>query len=277
MPYTAEISREAKSCFLFLIDQSTSMSGAIGGSNNKPKKDAVADAINKLLDNLVIKCTKSEGVRDYYDIGVIGYGSTVGNAFPSRPENERLLSIPTIATSAKIEERTRKVPDDTSALVDEAYKVSVWFRPQASGGTPMCAALQQAESILAAWLPSHQNSYPPIVINITDGESTDGDPTAAAQAIRNGATADGAVLLFNIHISGHSASPITFPDNEGVLPNDEAKLLFRMSSILPENLRTSARAEGHLVGESARGFAFNADLTQLIQFLDIGTRPSNLR
>jgi len=35
--------------------------------------------------------------------------------------------------------------------------------------------------------------------------------------------------------------------------------------------------EGINVSENTRGFAFQADLVTLIKFLDIGTRPSNLR
>jgi hypothetical protein len=31
------------------------------------------------------------------------------------------------------------------------------------------------------------------------------------------------------------------------------------------------------ITETSRGFAFNADMVSLIRFLDIGTRPSNLR
>jgi len=38
----------------------------------RAKSEGVADAINKLLQNLVIKCAKSEGIRDYYHVGVIG-------------------------------------------------------------------------------------------------------------------------------------------------------------------------------------------------------------
>jgi hypothetical protein len=38
-----------------------------------------------------------------------------------------------------------------------------------------------------------------------------------------------------------------------------------------------ANQEGYGVKEGARGFAFNADLVEIIKFLDIGTRPSNLR
>ena len=50
-----------------------------------------------------------------------------------------------------------------------------------------------------------------------------------------------------------------------------------MSSILPEGIRDGAQREGFPVSEASRGFAFNADLVELIRFLDIGTRPSNLR
>src|SRR5262252_723481 len=75
MTYTTEISRINPSCFVFLIDQSGSMQDPFGsGESTKKKADAVADAINRLLQNLVIKCAKSEGVRDYYHVGVIGYG-----------------------------------------------------------------------------------------------------------------------------------------------------------------------------------------------------------
>jgi hypothetical protein len=59
MPYSAEISRANPSCFLFLIDQSGSMADPFGvGESNRRKADGVADAINRLLQNLVIKCAK---------------------------------------------------------------------------------------------------------------------------------------------------------------------------------------------------------------------------
>jgi hypothetical protein len=35
------------------------------GGTGQSKANGVADAINRLLQNLVIKCAKEEGVRDY--------------------------------------------------------------------------------------------------------------------------------------------------------------------------------------------------------------------
>jgi hypothetical protein len=85
------------------------------------------------------------------------------------------------------------------------------------------------------------------------------------------------VLLLNVHLSSTRGAPIEFPDSEERLPDDFAKKLFSMSSVLPETTRSFAQQEGYSVNDRTRGFTFNADIVALIKFLDIGTRPSNLR
>jgi hypothetical protein len=42
-------------------------------------------------------------------------------------------------------------------------------------------------------------------------------------------------------------------------------------------MRSAAEQEGYTVDLDTRGFVFNADPTALVTFLEIGTRPSNLR
>jgi hypothetical protein len=56
----AEISRTNPSCFLFLIDQSGSMTDLFPDKPTR-KADGVATAINGLLQNLVLRCAKEEG------------------------------------------------------------------------------------------------------------------------------------------------------------------------------------------------------------------------
>jgi hypothetical protein len=279
MAYTAEISRSNPSVFLFLIDQSGSMDDAFGSGESKRKKaDGVADAVNRLLQNLVIKCAKSEGVRDYYSVGVLGYGSQVGPAFTGALAGRDLVPISEIADNpARIDERTKKVDDGAGGLVDQSVKFPVWFDPTAKGGTPMVQALTKGRDALSYWLGDHADAFPPIVINITDGESTDGDPSNAAEALRGLATSDGELLLFNAHLSSREEAPVEFPDQEEGLPDQYAKLLFRISSDLPGYMRAAAGAEGYQISDGAKGFVFNADLVSVIRFLDIGTRPSNLR
>ena len=143
MPYTAEISRANPTCFLFLIDQSGSMLEPIGGGTGRRKAEGVADAINRLLQTLVIRCATGEEVYHRYDVGVIGYGTLVGPGFGGTLAGKALVPIGDVANSpTRIDERTRKVEDGTGGLIDQTVKVPVWFGPVADGGTPMCEALR---------------------------------------------------------------------------------------------------------------------------------------
>lgn len=278
MPYSAEISRANPSCFVFLIDQSGSMVDPIAGSEGKRKCDSVADAINRLLHNLIIKCARGEGVRNFYEVCVIGYGSHVGPAFSGALAGRDLVALSEVASSpARVEERIRKVDDGAGGILQQKTRFPIWFEPVAKGLTPMGQALTLAHHILEGWVAKHQTSFPPIVINITDGEATDTGPVSQAEALRSLATLDGEALLFNCHISSQPVAPVVFPEHDGELADEFARTLFSVSSLLPPSLRELARAENLNLGPTTRGFAFNADLVELIRFLDIGTRSSNLR
>ncbi len=278
MSYTAEISRSNPSCFLFLIDQSGSMSDPFGGPGGKRKADGVADVVNRLLQNLVIKCAKSEGVRDYYHVGVIGYGAKVGPALGGALAGREMIPISEIANNpVRIEERVRKMDDGAGGIVEQTIKFPIWLDPVAHGGTPMVQTLNQAQTIIKGWLAQYPNCFPPIVIHITDGESTDGNPADAANALKTLASNDGPTLLFNIHISSQRTNPLEFPADADGLPDDYARSLFAMSSELPPYMQEIAQQEGYPVTANTHGFVFNADMVALIRFLDIGTRPSNLR
>jgi hypothetical protein len=275
MPYTAEISRSNPTCFLFLVDQSSSMLEPFGAQPDRLKAEGVADAINRLLQNLVLKCAKSEGVRDFFHVGIIGYGGQVGSALGGALAGQVLVPVSALAGSPlRVEQRTRKVDDGAGGLVEQSFKFPVWFEARPGGRTPMCQALAQGRQYLEVFLGRYASCYPPVVINITDGLSTDGDPLPAALALQGLTSADGNVLLFNAHVSAHQAQPVQFPAAEDVLPDNFGRLLFRMSSPLPPRLLEAARADGFPVGAGARGFVFNADLVSVIRFLDVGTRVS---
>lgn len=281
MPYSAEISRTQPSCFLFLVDQSGSMAdpwGGPGGSAEGSKATQVATILNGLLRNIVLKCSKDEGVRNYFDVGVIGYGDRVGPAFGGALGGRELVPVADLADlPLRIEDRRRKVPDGAGGLVEHTVKFPVWFDPVAHGGTPMCQALLEAGRVLAPWVESHAGSHPPIVFHITDGESTDGDPTRPAQELRGLETLDGQLMLFNIHVSSHPEREIAFPASDPGLPDAYARLLFGISSDLPGEMRERLALEGYERPPGSRGFIFNAEPAALVNFLDIGTRPANLR
>jgi hypothetical protein len=273
MPYSAPISRANPTAIVFLLDQSGSMREPFGGQPDKSKADGVSDALNRLLQNLVLKCARADGLRDFFHVGLIGYGGCVASAFGGRLAGGDLVPVSQVANNPlRIEMRTRKVTDAAGGLTDEEFRFPVWFEARPAGKTPMCAALAKARQSVAAFLAAFPNCHPPIVMNITDGQPTDGDPRQPAQELRDLASSDGNVLLFNAHLSDKQKKPIEFPAEESGLPDDYARLLFQMSSELPPKLLEAARNAGLAVAPQSRGFVFNADLVAVIRFLDIGTR-----
>ena len=280
MPYKAEISRKNPGCFLFLVDQSASMEDPFGGGEaGRKKADELATVLNKLLHNLSIRCAKSDAIYDYFHVGVIGYsGDKAAPALGGALAERELVPISELANNPlRIEDRTKKVDDGAGGIVEQSVKFPVWFDPYWNGGTPMCAALKSAQEIVKAWSAEHKHGFPPIVINITDGESTDGDPTDEAKALATLGTDDGPALLFNVHLSSATGAPVELPGSADELADEYAKQLFEMSSQLTPFMVARARELGMAVDEMSRGFVFNAQPVQVIQFLDIGTRPANLR
>lgn len=278
MAYQAPIQRTDPTAFLFLVDQSGSMGDRMAASE-KTKAQFVADVLNRTLMDLVTRCTKADGVRDYFEIGVVGYGAQgAQNSLQGALAGKVLNPISALeANPLRVETRKRKVDDGAGGIIEQAVKFPVWFEPMASGGTPMCDAIRKAGEELAAWCDAHPNCYPPTVLHVTDGESTDGDPEPLADALRQFTTNDGNVLMLNLHVSAVAGNPISFPAGETGLPDQYAKALFRMSSPLPSHLVKAVQEKGHTVSGESRGYIFNAEAGEIVDFFDIGTRASQLR
>lgn len=280
MAYSAEISRGNPTCFLFLIDQSGSMADRFGlGESTMTKAEGAATAINRLLQNLVLACAKEEGIRDYFHLGVIGYGNTVGPGFAGPLAGRELVPISEVGNNpARVEEKVKKMDDGAGGFIDKKVRFPIWFDPVANGGTPMCQAFQMASGIVDGWLKAHPNCFPPVVFHITDGESTDGDAREPMAAVSRFASSDGNVLLFNLHLSSSpQAGSITFPDSAAGLPDQFANLLFEAASPLTSFMRSVAREHGFAVSDGSRAFILNAEPVHVAQAFDIGTLPSNLR
>ncbi|MDO4636956.1 MAG: VWA domain-containing protein [Lautropia sp.] len=277
MSHEAQISRNNPTAFLFVVDQSGSMSDHM--TIGKSKAEFVADALNRTLMNLIGRCTKSEGVRDYFEIGVIGYGGHgIDNGFSGPLGACVLNSVSAIEQNpTRIEDRKKKMDDGAGGIVETSMKFPVWFEPRANGGTPMRAALTKAAEEVAVWCDAHPESYPPTILHVTDGESGDGDPEEIATNLGQLRTNDGSVIVMNIHVSALASDTIKFPSSESGLPDSYAKALFRMSSVFPPHIAAFAKDKGYAVSPESRGYMFNAEAAELVDFFDIGTRASQLR
>ena len=286
MPYTAEISRVNPACFLFMIDQSGSMTGALAGQPGQRKMDQAADAINRIIDTLSQRCSQGMDVRDYFHVGLIGYNTDdrgnpiISSVLPGTSLDQPFLPISQVVDVADVEQRQVKESDGAGGLVDVTRPFPIWLRAHAEYGTPMCRAFEIASQAIEQWVAQNFQSFPPIIINVSDGAASDGNPEPLADRIKGVQTDDGNTLLFNLHLSEMGGAPVLYPDSDTYLPqNDEYALtMFRMSSAMPESSRNQAASLDLRVTDESRGYVFNADVTALVQFLEIGTRAaSNLQ
>jgi hypothetical protein len=251
---------------------------------SRSKAAFLADVINKTLYTLITTSSKADGVRDYFYVGVIAYsGSGAGNGFSGALARGGILRpISEIAAHpSRIEVRRQKVApslmSDGSQSDDAAerqVKFPIWFEPQSRGNTSMCAALRLAIDTITEWCRAHGSCFPPLVLHVSDGHPSDGDPEPIADVLRASGTDDGRTLLFNLHLDIRNLGEIAFPRDEHGLPDKYAKKLFRMSSLLPHPFLLPAKLRGFTITPNARGFMYNAGIERVVDFFDIGTRPS---
>ena len=283
--YTAQITRNTPTAFIFLIDQSVSMQKTTTlYGEEMPMAEAVARIVNHQLNELVLRCIKGSETRDYYDIAIIGYGENAYSGWKGELEGRdfvkpsELKEHPYKKITTKKETRTRK-----GVKVVEIEEVQ-WIEAEATEGwTRVHHAFEKAKGLLDEWMEKHHDKdcYPPTIINITDGEfngATKEYVLQQANELKSMFTNDGNVILFNIHISANKAVCVTCPaSKDEVSFSSLATTMYEMSSLLP--MRYSDRIadlRGDVTPNNRyRAMSINADMSTLIQLMDIGT-PTNI-
>lgn len=266
------VTRKAPGCFVFLIDQSSSMAQKFLGSEHS-KAQAVAATINEVIYRLSLNCAPQGDVWDYYHLGAIGYGKRVELAFEGKLAGLGIVPISTVAANPR-RLAIRTVEEDGQSW---DIKTPEWISPKSVGQTPMVAAISQAAHLIEDWISDFPDSVPPIVMNLSDGEPSDGDPSMAAKRLTSTGTSIGSTLLFNLQLTAARHEPIVYPATGNMIPDPFARALFEISSPMPAYLRTVADGLGIDLVDGARGFCANANMATLVDFLTIGSAPGNLR
>lgn len=167
-------------------------------------------------------------------------------------------------------------------VVQQKQTRPTWVSPVANYRTPMCAAVQQTTELLTDWTAKHPRSYPPTVINVSDGAQTDGTDAQLLQhgkALRELHTLDGHVLFLNCHIQGGAETPVLFPKRAAELPDNKyARLLYDLSSPMPAHLNRiiagEIKNEDFMPDAPYVGMAYAQGAKGLLQVMDIGTRQT---
>lgn len=276
--YQKAISRKEPACIVVLLDRSDSMKQPWRESGTT-LADGATRAVNRLLLDLVMRSMKEVGgdIREYFHVMVLGYGVRPDAGGEGvEPALGGALAGRGLVTTRELAGSPLAVREEPS--VDRFAGPSqspVWLDPAHGYRTPMCEAIAEAGRHVFEWAGQHPDSFPPVIINVTDGLVTDSpfdgvDLAEWTKRLTTIETNDGPALLFNVFLST-AGEPVFFPTTADGLPAPGPEL-FAMSSPLPEPMIANARAAGLTVAPRAKAMCFNADLASLSTFLDIGTR-----
>jgi len=249
---------------LFLLDQSGSMSEKFGNASHT-KAIELANAINDNIYEIGLRCIGNNGeVKNRFEVAIIGYGKEdkVASAWEGQLSGKWVVSIKNIIDYP---------------LGEQGGK-PIWIQPHADDSTPMTKAFENARNLCNDWINwgNHRDCHPPIIINITDGAATDTDNRYSSlrntvEQIKQLHTNYGNVIVLNIHISSRSGDRILFPNDISNFNDIYAKMLFEISSPLTENMIRLAQQRGYGIYDNSKGYIFNGNAGDLINFLNIGT------
>lgn len=285
IPYTAQITRNTPTAFIFLVDHSASMKKMTTlYGEEMTMAEAAARIVNNQINELVLRCVKMGDTRHYYDIAVVGYGHKAYSGWQGELEGrdfvspEELKDHPYTKIVTRKETRTRR-----GTQVKEVEQVQ-WVSARCDGNwTHYHDAFDRAKRLLDEWMKDHHDKdcYPPTVIHITDGEfnhATKDVVVQKANELKSMFTNDGNVILFNIHFTAQKGTDtVACPINKSELQgNKYAETLFELSSLLPERYNADiARCLNDNRNGRHVAMGVNADATTLIKLMDIGT-PTNI-
>ncbi len=277
--YSARITRNNRAAFILLCDRSGSMAEEVVFEGERiTKAVAVTRIINMFVDELVNRCRREEGIRDYFDIAVIEYGGD--GVVPLIPAKWG-FTTPSELAKTPVENMTlhilRRLPDGSQ--VTSVVRRRQWITPKASGDTPMGEALKEAEKLVRMWCskPSNAKSFPPLILNITDGEASDAcyrELCDCADNIRDTGTSDGNTLLMNIHLAttGEPGPEIRFPSRLEEIPlHPYARLLWDMSSLMPDCYSSIISESGDGGAPPFKAMAYNCTVNELFPMMTIGS------
>ena len=280
--YQQSINHIHRSAVVIAIDCSLSMLSYTHLHGSRMRKiDAATLIANYAIDELVARATRGNEVRNYYDIAVISYSgdgveTIIGNEYGEFIDIKPLVEHTPQPTLYTIEQQ-----DSKGELKTTPITLHEWVKPKACGDTPMYEALISIKNLLSDWCdnPHNRESFPPLVINISDGGYSDADENEIldiARDIQELSTADGSTLFVNIHLATESDNTnhclVFATDSDMISMDEEDALLYKMSSILPSELeRVITELTGRKRRTLFRCFARNASICEVLAMADIGT------
>lgn len=260
--YKQQLSTVNPGLILILVDQSGSMRTRYADSS---KADFAALAVNRVIGEIIQACTAGEEVKDRCHVGAIGYGSSAELLF--------LDSASQLATNTNVINIPKRISDGAGGFIEVSQVLRIFVPSVTKGSTDMAGAFNLARHGVSTFINHFPNSFPPIIINITDGAPDNMEETKKAfQELQELQTSDGPVIVMNAFISESKSLQIQLPSSSESFKSDRhAQFLYDISSTIPEAMLAEAINAGFDATQGSKGFVFNADPDALVRFLRFGT------
>lgn len=216
--YTQPATTLTPALVIYLIDASQSMNDRCGSTT---KIDVVNIALKNAIKDMVRRSMCDGVVQRRYKIAIFAYST--------------------------------KVIDVLDGICDLPELVRAGMPILSAGGkTDTAAGFAAVEQLLEAHLAEFQRCPTPLICHLTDAQFTSRDPSPIVQRIQEFSVNDGPVLVENIYVADNMLrKPVqNWYEWGGVLKarqltNVYAKLLFSLSSPLPESYRQNINNYGY--------------------------------
>src|SRR5690554_712019 len=266
---------------IFLVDQSGSMGEDYivnPNGNNQNKAEFTALVINRTINDLIFTNSAGDKIKDRVFVSIIGYGGQGGNSV----DDIRSDYLSAFADSPlRTEKVKKKVSDGAGGLVEIEEEMAIYLEPTCprNGLTPMGEALDFAKQLIEGWISKKPDNPAPVIINVSDGMPYTGGNViddvekaiSVAKSVMQINTNDGHPIIFNVHLGQPPFNESKFESSESKISDEEGKLLFKISSKVPETYRDAARKHEFVTSEDSRGFVSNAGPETLIKFINFGS------
>ena len=267
-----------------MVDGSHSMSADWGGSK-RPMSGFVEQAVNQLLFDMALNYSTSgeadeSALKDRIHLRLLVYSGEgdVDDPIPL-PQGSNYLC------ASGDDGWVQNYSDlHNYSLSNSTAEIPRWLEIAPNGRTPMLMAFRTARSVVEQHISDYPNSFPPVVLNISDGEPTDcGEPidwellVSECDSIRSLGSEGSRPIICNVHLDPIGQdSPSLYPAEPPRVSGVESGL-WLASSKIPEHMAPlvpGVPADADRTNER-RFFVFNSDLICFHEFLNFSTLLTN--
>jgi len=249
MLYTQSANSLNPALIIYLVDASYSMNDACNGTT---KINLVNAALKEAIKDMIRRSLRDGIVQRRYKVAILAYSTVVVDVLDG----------------------VRDLPE----IVKLGHPVI-----SVGGETDTALGFTAVETLLKQHLAAFQNGPAPLVCHLTDALITANDPTPVVERIQQMAVRDGTVLVENVYVADkmlrntardwHLWSGVSRP---GQLNNEYARLLFQLSSPLPETYRQNINNYGYNLQEGAALF-FPGIHTELVRLAFAASTATQLK